>query len=81
MDPTYPLIPILNLVACLLALLTLLTGFTRQSWNICVVALTLWVAVMSLITSVDTFVWSNNSTIKLLFWCDISEFIFHFSGS
>lgn len=73
MDTAYPLVPIANLIACILILLSLLTGFTRRSWNVGVMSFALWIVVTSLTTSVDAFLWSNNSTIKLVAWCDISE--------
>lgn len=80
MDPTYPLVPIANLVTCLLALLPLST-FTRRSLNVAIIAFSLWVAVASLITAVDTLAWSNNSTMKLVAWCDISGSACHASNS
>ena len=73
MDPTYPLVPVANLVACILVLLSLLTGFTWRSWNVGVMSFAIWVMIMSLITSVNEFVWSDDSTIKLDVWCDIGE--------
>lgn len=74
MDPTYPLIPILNLLSCALVLLPLLTMF-HQGWNtptgVCMLAL--WIAVETFITGVDAIVWSDNVEDVTPVWCDISK--------
>ena len=81
MDPTYPLAPVANLVACILALLSLLTGFTRRSRNVGVMSFAIWVMVMSLTTAINEFVWSDSSTVKLEVWCDIGEPVCHVFNS
>ena len=44
-------------------------------------AVAIWVMVMSLITSINEFVWSDSSTIKLEVWCDIGEPVCHVFNS
>lgn len=73
MDPTYPLVPIANVIAFFLCLAPLLTGLMRRSWNVGVIMYALWVAVESLTTAVNTIVWSDNVKNVAPVWCDISK--------
>ncbi|KAI0316297.1 pheromone A receptor-domain-containing protein [Amylostereum chailletii] len=75
MDPTYPLVPVVNLIAASLMLLTILITSLRQHWNTGVFMLCLWLSIWSLDQSVDTVVWSDNADNKAPVWCDISSHI------
>lgn len=73
MDPTYPLVPIANFLACFLVLLPLTTSI-RRSWNIGVIAYASWVAIEAFYTAINCIVWKDNSRIVVPVWCDISKF-------
>ena len=75
MDPTFPLVPIANFIACVLALLPLCTSI-RQIWNFGVCMYAIWVATVAFCTAINTIVWSDNVNITAPVWCDISEY-FH----
>ncbi|KAI0316831.1 pheromone A receptor-domain-containing protein [Amylostereum chailletii] len=71
MDPTFPLFPVLNLFACLLALLPLFTSLGR-SRHVGGIAFALWVAGASLIKGVNLIVWADRSDNVAPAWCEIS---------
>ena len=74
MDPTYPLVPVANFIAFIFAVIPLSTTLVRQSWNVGVCMLGLWLAIMSLINVVNTIVWADNTNDIAPVWCDISDF-------
>lgn len=74
MDPTYPLVPIANLLASVLVLLP----FSRQalrSWNIGVCFFAFWLVVQTFSIGVNCIIWRDNTDIVAPVWCDISTFI------
>ena len=70
-DPSYPLYPILLVIAATGTLLVLLTSFIRQSWNLGVASLCFWLFLENLAEAVNAIVWSDNADVKLYAWCDI----------
>ncbi|KAI0316927.1 pheromone A receptor-domain-containing protein [Amylostereum chailletii] len=75
MDPTYPLVPILNIVSACLVLFSLLNRSIHHHWNIGVGLLGAWVFVEDLIGGIDSIVWADNADDKSPIWCDISSHI------
>lgn len=75
MDPTYPLVPIANVVACILVLVSLSKNLF-QSWNIGACSFAIWIMIMSISVVVNAAVWANNIDNVAPVWCDISEFSF-----
>ena len=74
MDPTFPLVLIANLVACLLILLSLSKNMF-QAWNVGACSFAFWTALSSLEVVVNSIIWSDNAENKAPIWCDISEYI------
>lgn len=72
-DPTYPLLPIMCIVSCVLLLLMFVNGLVRQNWNLGVAFLCFWLLVDSIIHAVNTIAWSDNFDIKLDIYCNIGE--------
>lgn len=72
MDPLYPLVPIVNLLCCVLVLLPVFIKF-RRSWNTGVCMLAIWASAESFSTGVNSIVWSDNVNDVAPVWCDISE--------
>ncbi|KZV71174.1 fungal pheromone STE3G-protein-coupled receptor, partial [Peniophora sp. CONT] len=70
-DPTYPLYPIACILASVMLFLVLTTSFVRQSWNLGVTFLCLWLCFELLAGAVDAIIWSDNADIKLYVYCDI----------
>lgn len=73
MDPTYPLIPIVNFLACILVLASMSKGMF-QSWNVGACSFAIWVTTISFTTAVDSILWADNVENLAPVWCDISEF-------
>ncbi|KAI0309274.1 pheromone A receptor-domain-containing protein [Amylostereum chailletii] len=73
MDPTYPLVPIANLLSAFLVLLALLSNGVRQSWNTGVTMFGFWIFVVAVCIGVNTIVWSDNTNNSAPVWCDISS--------
>lgn len=72
MDPTYPFVPIANLIACALIAIPLFHMVAR-SWNTGVYVFALWTFLLGLSMVVNTIVWSNDSKDRAPVWCDICE--------
>ena len=72
MDPTFPLVPIANLAACLLVLLSMSKNMF-QFWNIGACSFAIWIAVESFTTSINSILWYNSVENIAPVWCDISE--------
>jgi len=72
MDPTYPLVPIANFIACALVVIPLIHLVTR-SWNTGVYVFALWTFLSSLSYAVNTIVWANDDKDRAPVWCDISS--------
>lgn len=72
MDPTYPLVPIANFIACILVLIPLFHMGSRP-WNtgVYVFALLSFLATFSI--AVNTIVWANDAKDRAPIWCDISK--------
>ena len=80
-DPTYPLYPAASILAAVLLLLVLLTGFVRQSWNLGVAFLCFWLFFENLTGAINAIIWSDNSDVKLYVYCDIGTLIWlHYVG-
>ena len=75
-DPTYPLFPIMSMLAATLLLLVLLSSFVRQSWNLGVAFLCFWLFWETLTAAINHIVWSDNFDIKFYVYCDIGMHIF-----
>ena len=73
MDPTFPLVPIANFLACILVLSSL-SGRMFKSWNIGACSFGLWVAAESFVRAVNAIIWSDNVDNIAPYWCDIGEF-------
>lgn len=72
MDPTYPLVPIANFIACALVVIPLIHLVTR-SWNTGVYVFALWTFLSSLSYAVNTIVWADDDTDRAPVWCDICK--------
>ena len=70
MDPTFPLVPIANIVACILVALSVSENML-QSWNVGACSFAVWIVAQSLIMAIDTIIWSNNTNNIAPVWCDI----------
>ena len=75
MDPTFPLVPIANFIACLLVLLSIPKN-ALQIWNVGVWTLAIVVFLTSLSVAVNTIIWSNNVEDVAPLWCDIGEYYY-----
>ena len=74
MDPTFPLVPILNFVCSILVLSPLYIRALRPGlWNIPIVAFSLWISIECITTGVNSVIWSNNVEDIAPVWCDISK--------
>lgn len=73
MDPTYPLVPIANFIACVLVVVPLFHMVTTRFWNTGVYLFALWVFLTSFSFAVNTIVWSNDVKDRAPVWCDICE--------
>ncbi|KAI0316932.1 pheromone A receptor-domain-containing protein [Amylostereum chailletii] len=74
MNPTYPLVPVLNFCAACLVALPFLAN-PRGSWNIGIVLLAAWNFLLSLVLGIDAVIWSNNTRNSAPIWCDIVSHI------
>ncbi|VDB87268.1 unnamed protein product [Peniophora sp. CBMAI 1063] len=72
-DPTYPLIPIANIVASVLLIATLVSNSHRGAYNHGVIMLEGWVLVQVLIMAIQSIVWRDSWEIKIPVFCDISS--------
>ena len=72
-DPTYPLLPVMCIVASLLLLSLLSNSLARQNWNIGVALLCFWLLIDNIIHAVNAVAWSDNFRVKLYVYCDICE--------
>ena len=72
MDPTYPLVPVANFLACILVLLSLSKNILRPV-NVGVCSFAVWIAMQGLIAAINSIIWSNNVEVVAVVWCDISE--------
>ena len=70
MDPTYPLVPIINFLASFCALVPLLSG-TIHSWNFSIFMLALWLSLMCFTMGVNTIIWCDDYQDTAPIWCDI----------
>lgn len=70
MEPTYPLAPIANLIACALVVIPLFR-MANAPWNTGVYAFALYLVLQSLSTGVNTIVWSRDAVNRAPVWCDI----------
>ncbi|VDB86832.1 unnamed protein product [Peniophora sp. CBMAI 1063] len=70
-DPTYPAYPVACAVAAALMLLVLSSSLVRQTWNLGVVFLCIWLLLQNIVNTINTIVWSDNADVKLYVWCDI----------
>lgn len=75
MDSTYPLVPIVNFLACTLVIASISKSMF-QPWNVGVCSLAIWVAILSFITAVDSVIWANSAENVAPIWCDIGECLF-----
>ena len=73
MDPTYPLVPVLNLIASVLSAVTIASGI-GPNYNIGVLMLSTWLLFLTLIQGIETIVWSGTSDNKAPAWCDICTY-------
>ena len=74
MDPTFPLVPLLNFICAILALSPLYVHtFRRKSWKIPIFAISLWTSVECIITGANAIIWSSNVQDVAPVWCDISK--------
>ncbi|KZV61422.1 hypothetical protein PENSPDRAFT_298295 [Peniophora sp. CONT] len=73
LDPTYPLYPIVDVLAAVMLLLVLTTSVVRHSWNLGVVFLSFWLSIELASTAASNIIWSDNRHRKERFhtFCDI----------
>ena len=79
MDPTYPLIPVLNLLGAALSLLTLFTS-VQKSWNAGIIMLCAWLFLACVIVGIETIVWADNANDYAPVWCDICKYVLDLMG-
>ena len=77
MDPTFPLVPIVNFGACLLIFLSISKNMF-QSWNVGACSFAVWTAIVSFYIGLNSIIWSNNIANIAPAWCDISEYSISF---
>lgn len=70
-DPTYPLLPVCKFLSAAMLLLVMLTSLVRQNWNLGVAFLCFWLFTEALVDGTNYIIWSDNTEIKLLVYCDI----------
>ncbi|KAI0311319.1 GPCR fungal pheromone mating factor [Amylostereum chailletii] len=72
MDPTYPLVPMVNIIAAFLVMLSLLSRSIPQAWNAGILMLGCWLFAYSIVIGVDTIQWADNANNPAPIWCDIA---------
>lgn len=72
MDPTYPLVPIANFMACAFTVIPLFHMLNR-SWNTGVFVFALWLFLTNFSTAVNTIIWSNDEVDRAPVWCNICK--------
>ncbi|VDB86840.1 unnamed protein product [Peniophora sp. CBMAI 1063] len=73
-DPTYPLVPILNVLAACLLSFTLISIVLREARsNRGVVMLCVWVLVQDTLMAIQSIVWRESWRIEMPVFCDISS--------
>ncbi|KAJ7162667.1 GPCR fungal pheromone mating factor [Mycena crocata] len=70
-DPTYPLYPVLCIIAAFCMFLILSHSFIRQSWNLAVTLLCIGLFLDNLTHGINAVVWRDNADIKVPVYCDI----------
>ena len=73
-DPTYPLLPVTNIISALLLSLVVLTSAVRKVWNFGVTSLCIWLFFENIGYAVNHIVWADNFVVRLYVYCDICEF-------
>ena len=74
MDPTFPLVPIMNFLAALLVCLpTLSSAIHSGSWNVAVLSFAFWTTLSCIIMGINSIIWSDNVRDVAPVWCDISK--------
>lgn len=72
-DPTYPLIPTVNFLGLMLIVIPFSNKPMRR-WNTGICMFAIYVAIMCLLTAIDTIIWSaGNYIVTEPIWCDIGE--------
>ena len=74
-DPTFPLYPIACILSAAMLLLVLLTSFIKQSWNLGVAFLCVWLLLENLTDGINAIIWAENADIKLYIYCDIGMLV------
>jgi pheromone a factor receptor len=74
MDPTFPLVPIVNFFFAFL--LTLLLPWRLSSWSTALRVYTVWLIVLCTCRGINSIIWRDNVENVAPIWCDISEQIF-----
>ena len=77
MDPTFPLVPVVNFVGCFLVFVTFVTMRSRP-WNTGVCMFGIWIFLIGLETGVNTTVYANNVKDVAPIWCDICKISFQY---
>lgn len=72
MDPTYPLVPIVNFFGLFLVILCIY-GSSLTAWNTGVHMYAIWVALECLVRGINSIIWHGNIRNIAPIWCDISE--------
>lgn len=72
MDSTYPLVPLANLLACVLVLASMSKSMF-QTWNVGVCSFAIWVLITGFTIAVDAIVWADDFENSAPVWCDIGE--------
>ena len=65
-DPSYPLFPVVCFLTTFMLLLVLTTSAARQSWNLGVTFLCLWISLLNFTTGINAIIWADNADIKAL---------------
>ncbi|KAI0315607.1 GPCR fungal pheromone mating factor [Amylostereum chailletii] len=71
MDPTYPLVPVVNILSAVLISLTLLASALGRSANAGVVMLGIWLLIVAIWLGADTIVWARDARVVIPVWCKI----------
>jgi hypothetical protein len=72
-DPSYPLYPIASLLCSALLLLVLATHFVRQSWNLGLSLLCIYLFLENLVDGINSIIWADNADVKAYVYCDIGQ--------
>ena len=70
-DPSFPLFPVVSLLATVLFILILSSSLVRRSWNLGVAFLCVWLVFENLTHAINAIIWADNADARLYVYCDV----------